>query len=181
MVHQWRTDALANPLEHDRSRWFRLALTEEEYAPLSGVPQELKEELYPEVALYGPNGLIVRRLLDDLAQRAELVTQLDAIQVGDYLTDFNQIKQLWNLTLSDLWVKGIHLEDNLQDLLGEFEPVGLTVGQDALLFCLVFVTAIDGFCDQGPLSNEVESIRLRYYAVFDEVLTTLDLISTDYF
>lgn len=181
MVHQWRTDVLENPLEHDRSRWFRLALTEQEYAPLSGVPQELKEELYPEVALYGPNGLIVRRLLDELAQKASLITQLDATQVNDYLSDFNQVTQLWNLTLSDLWVKGIHLEDNLQDLLGEFEPAGLTVGQDALLFCLLFVAAIDGFCDQSPLSNEVESIRFRYYAVFDEVLTTLDLTSTDYF
>lgn len=185
MVQQWRTDVLVNPLEQDKARWFQMALPAEEAATVAKLPVALAETLYPEIGRFGPNGLIVLRFSQDLKSKRELLLQMEQPFFDRVSGRFDDIAELSDLDATAFPVSEHDLEDNLSIFAEEIVEDDLDIDDPSgdyedLVFSLLALISIDGFCDPDDTCEEVETVRANYYKLFHNILLRLELKSRDY-
>lgn len=185
MVQQWRTDVLVNPLEQDKARWFQMALPAEEAATVAELPLALAETLYPEIGRFGPNGFVLARFSQDLHSKREFFLQMDQAFIDRMSMALEDLKEIDELEVGAFPVSGQNLEDNLgifaevilEDYLNLDDPSG---DYEDMIFSLLALICIDGFCDPDDTCEEVEMIRAKYYRIFHDILLRLELKSRDY-
>ena len=157
MVQAWRNTPLVNPLEADKLRWFSTAYPDVDF---KGIPLELAEALYPEVAAYGPSGLIVMEIFNDVMAMPTKLDSVNTEQANEALDDFEDFVQ--TLPLFDEEISFFGYRGTLDKVIMSLAQQANVDNQgvESILYVLLFWVALDGFCESGETYDEgLEQIK----------------------
>lgn len=178
MVQAWRNTPLVNPLEADKLRWFSTAYPDVDF---KGIPLELAEVLYPEVAAYGPSGLIVMEIFNDVIAMPTKLDSVNTEKANEALDDFEDFVQtlpLFDDEISFFGYRGA-LDKAIMSLTQQANLDNQ--GVESILYVLLFWVALDGFCGSGETYDEgLEQIREEYHALLQRFFDLVELESDDY-
>lgn len=158
--------------------WFQLALPESEAAAVANIPISTACALYPDIAAFGPNGAMVRRLFKDLERQKEQVFNVNyhvATALSKEIQDFPDGGSLY---LERYNVIGASIDENLDNLTITFFPDDGPLGyMEDFVYEPLAIVSLAGLPDlpQGR-QYDLEQLRKSVYRVFDLML---DLVGLD--
>lgn len=161
--------------------WFQLALPADEAAAVASIPVATACALYPDIAAFGPNGAVVRRLFEDLEAQKERVFNVDyyaATALSKELKSFDD----GSFYLEHYNGLGDFIDENLESLMITFFPDdGPMSYQEDLVYEPLAVVSLAGLPDlPSGWKHSLEELRKFIYPIFDRMLDLVELNGVDY-
>lgn len=161
--------------------WFQLSLPAGEAAAVAKIPIATACALYPDIAAFGPNGAVVRKLFEDLERQKERVFSVD-YRTATALSKELQTFDGGSLYLEHYNVLGDFIDENLDNLTITFFPDDGPLGYlEDLVYEPLAVVSLAGLPDlPQEWKYDLERTRESVYPIFDLMLDLVGLNGVDY-